>query len=316
VTDDYEVLQTVRDAGLRLPVHLRAIDFTEEEGTHVGGLGSRAFAGLLRPEHLKDPPCGRARLEADLERAGLSEAGLLLPGADPADLAGYLELHVEQGPRLLDAGAHIGVVTSIVGIRSYRVVFAGRADHAGTMSMAGRRDAALGAAAFTLAARELVMRDFPNCVANVGRARLEPGAYNIVPEKATLGLQFRSPDLAEFDRLRDALLAQARADAERFGLDFEAELLDEHEPAPMQAQARAAIAGAAERLGLRQIPLASGAGHDGQSLAHVTRAGMFFVPSVGGASHSPREFTEWGDCVRGANVLLHAALGLAEAKED
>ncbi len=308
----FEVLRAVRDAGPSLPVHLEAIDFTDEEGTHLGLMGSRALAGLLEAEQLQNPPCGRKVLETDLERAGLTEAGFLSARRDPATLAGYLELHIEQGARLLAGGAHIGAVTGIVGIRSFRVTFNGRADHAGTMPVADRRDASLGAAAFILAAREVVLRDFPDCVVNVGQMRFEPGAFNIVPAKATAALQFRSPEQAQFDRLEAALLAAAQSEAHRFGLAVEAQRLDEHDPMPMHPEARAAIEAGAAGLGLRCVPLASGAGHDAQSLANVTRAGMFFVPSAaGGASHSPREFTEWEDCVRGANVLLAAALRLA-----
>ncbi len=111
----------------------------------------------------------------------MSEAGLLEARREPSSLAGYLELHIEQGPRLLQAGAQIGVVTSIVGICSYRLAFIGRADHAGTTPMSDRLDAAQGAAAFTLAVRQAVLQDFPECVANVGMLRLLPGAFNIVP---------------------------------------------------------------------------------------------------------------------------------------
>lgn len=311
VTAALEVLRAVRDAGLSLPVHLEAIDFTDEEGTLVGLLGSRALAGTLTAAQLKDPRGGRAALEAGLVRAVLTEAGLLSGGRDPARPAGYLELHIEQGPRLVSSGATIGVVTSIVGIRSFRLTFHGRADHAGTMPMEARADASLGAAAFTLAARELVMRDFEDCVVNVGQMSLEPGAFNIVPARATLALEFRSTSTEQFGRLQVALLGQAQDEARRCGLTVTAEPIDDIAPTPTHVEAKSAITAAADSLGLRCLALHSGAGHDTQSLARVTRAGMFFVPSAGAASHSPREHTDWEDCVRGANVLLHAAITMA-----
>ena len=176
-----ETLRCVREAGLALPVNLEAIDFTDEEGTLVGLLGSYALAGRLKAADLLSPRGGRERLSAGLERAGLSEGGLLVARREPSSLAGYLELHIEQGPRLLQTGVQIGVVTSIVGICSYRLAFTGRADHAGTTPMRDRLDAAQGAAAFTLAVRQKVLQDFPECVANVGMCRLRPGAFNIVP---------------------------------------------------------------------------------------------------------------------------------------
>jgi N-carbamoyl-L-amino-acid hydrolase len=313
-----EVLRVVREAGLSLPVHLEAVDFTDEEGTLVGLLGSSALAGTLHAEHLRDPRGGREALEAGLERAGLTEAGLLassrrdLPSrGDTATLVGYLEMHIEQGRRLVDAAADMGIVTAIVGIGSYRLVFLGRADHAGTTPMKARRDAGLGASAFVLAVRERVLRDFPGCVANVGEMRFVPGAFNIVPARAEVALEYRAPRAGEMERLGAALIAEAHAAADRYALGLEVEWLDQHDPAPMDERAQAALVAAADALGLAHIPLTSGAGHDAQSLAGLCPTGMVFVPSVDGASHSPREFTRWEDCVNGANVLLQAALRMA-----
>lgn len=306
-----EALRVVQEAGLSLPVHLEAIDFTDEEGTLVGMLGSAALAGRLQPEALRDPRGGRAALEAALARAGLTTEGLFTARRDPASLAGYLELHIEQGQRLIQAGADIGIVTAIVGIHSYRLTFVGQAAHAGTTPMDQRRDAAQGACAFTLAARRTVMDEFPGCVANVGAMHFTPGAFNIVPERVTLALEFRAPDPDRFARLEKALLAQARAEAERFGLGLEIEWLGKCDPAPTSPVAQRAFAAAADALGLRHIAFATGAGHDAQSLAGLCPIGMIFVPSVDGVSHSPREFTPWPDCVNGANLLLQAALRMA-----
>jgi N-carbamoyl-L-amino-acid hydrolase len=215
---------------------------------------------------------------------------------------------------LADAGRAIGIVTAIVGIGSYRLAFVGQADHAGTTSMEVRRDAGLGASVFVLAARNRVMQDFPDCVANVGKVSFAPGAFNIVPARADVALEYRSPRVGEMEPLGVALIAEARTAAERFGLGLEVEWLGQHDPAPMDEGAQAALAAAAEGLGLSRVSLASGAGHDAQSLAGLCPSGMVFVPSVGGASHSPREFTRWADCVNGANVLLQGALRMARGE--
>lgn len=306
-----EVLRTVQKAGLKLPVHLEAIDFTDEEGTLYGLLGSAALAGRLQAKDLLSPRGGRQALLNGLERAGLSEAGLLAARRDPGTLAGYLELHIEQGPRLLQVGAQIGVVSAIVGICSYRLAFTGRADHAGTTPMSDRLDAAQGAAAFTLAVRQRVMQDFPGCVANVGQMHFEPGAFNIVPARAVLSLELRAADENTFTSLETALLDLAHLEAQRGSLGLEVEFLGKHAPSPLSDLAQNAIAAEADALGLRYMSLPSGAGHDAQMLVEICPAGMIFVPSQGGASHSPREFTEWQDCVNGANVLLGTALRLA-----
>jgi len=307
-----EAARTIKEAGLALPVDIEVIDFTDEEGTLVGLLGSAALAGTLSPGALAQPRGGRKALEEGLARAGLDEAKILEARRDPDSLAGYLELHIEQGPRLAREAVAIGVVSAIVGIQSYRLVFQGRANHAGTTPMDERRDAGLGAAAFVLTARELVARDFAlrGCVANVGQMTFRPGAFNIVPGEAEVGLEFRAPDQARLDELETALLGLANVIARQYALGLEVKPLGGCTPAPMSERAQAAIAAAAESLALSHMTLVSGAGHDAQSLAPWTEAGMIFIPSREGVSHSPEEFSEWEACVAGANVLLRAAVNL------
>jgi beta-ureidopropionase / N-carbamoyl-L-amino-acid hydrolase len=306
-----EVLLSVRDASLSLPFHLEAIDFTDEEGTLVGLLGSSALTGKLKPEDLVEPRGGRETLLTGLMQTGLTEEGLLEAQRDPSSLTGYLELHIEQGGNLIEAQADAGVVTGIVGIVSYRLTFIGNANHAGTTSMKSRRDASQGASTFTLKARELVIEKFPDCVVNVGNMNYEPGAFNIIPGRVTASLEFRSPKEKALERLETSLLEIAHLAAERFNLGLEIEFLGKHLPAPMNIDIQDAILKAAQILGLASIPLASGAGHDAQSLASICPVGMIFVPSVGGISHSPEEFTHWQDCVNGANLLLQTVLELA-----
>ena len=307
-----EVLLSVKDAAISLPWHLEAVDFTDEEGTLVGLLGSTALAGKLKSADRTDPRGGREIQHAGLGQTGLTETELLNAHRDPAALAGYLELHIEQGRKLVDAQADVGVVTSIVGITSYRLTFIGRANHAGTTSMGSRRDASQGACAFTLAARELVLENFPECVVNVGEMRFEPGAFNIIPEKATASVEFRAPEEIIFEQLDKSLMELAHKSAVRFNLGLEIEFLGKHAPAPMTVQVQSAILKAAQTLGLAAISLASGAGHDAQSLDNFCPTGMIFVPSVEGISHSPKEFTEWHDCINGANMLLQTVLELAK----
>jgi N-carbamoyl-L-amino-acid hydrolase len=306
-----EVLQVVKEQGISLSTHLEAIDFTDEEAHFVSLLGSLALTGQLEAEHIKNPRAGRDRFQKALHHAGLSESSLFSAVRDPATVAGYLELHIEQGMRLIESGVQIGVVTTIVGIRSFKIRFIGRADHAGTMPMDKRLDAAQGASAFTLAARELVMKDFPGCVVNVGNMEFEPGAFNVVPQRVTVSLEFRADDDEKLDEMEAVLLKQASVEAQRFGLDSEIEFLDNVGTARMNEKVREAFANASKALGLKHAFLPSVAGHDAQALARICPTGMIFVPSVGGFSHSSKEFTEWEDCVNGANVLLHAALLLA-----
>lgn len=306
-----EVLRTIQENGVKLKVNLEAIDFTDEEGTLVGLLGSAALTGHLRPETLQNPRGGRENLLEGMKRAGLSEGSMLSAKRPKESIAGYLELHIEQGKRLERAGINIGVVSAIVGISSYRLSFIGRADHAGSTTMQDRLDASLGASAFTLAARELVIKDFPDCVVNVGDMHFTPGAFNIVPAQVDVSLEFRAPDDPEFDRLDFALVALAQAEANGFGLDLKADFRGRHSPTPMSDSIQRAFVDSCNTLGLTHTSLISGAGHDGQSFAGICPMGMIFVPSVNGTSHSPYEFTKWEDCVNGANVLLQTVLRLA-----
>ena len=303
-----EVLRVLKENDLQLPVNLEAIDFTDEEGTLGSFLGSFALSGKLNKEQLAKPRGGREALLSGLERAGLTDDSLLGARRDPGFLAGYLELHVEQGPRLADSGVDIGVVSSIAGICFYRLTFFGRADHSGTMPMDKRKDAALGASAFTLSAHELVSADFPECLVNIGQVKYEPGSFNIVPEKAVLSLEFRAPVNDQLEQLEAYMLKNATASAKRFGLTVEAEFLGRRPPTPLSQEMQSAVVAAANELGLSYTHITSGPGHDAQAMADLCPTGMIFVPSVKGISHSPEEFTEWRDCLNGVNTLLHTLL--------
>ena len=306
-----EVLRTVKESRISLRLNLEAIDFTDEEGTHLSLFGSSAISGHLHPEDLKNPYSGRENFTVGLVRAGLTEASLFQAKRAKESLAGYLELHIEQGKRLERAKLDIGIVSAIVGYGSYRMSYIGRADHAGSTTMEDRLDAGQGVAAFILAVRETVMRDFPNCVANVGKIEFVPGASNIVPARADFLLEFRSPDENQLAELDAALMKLAQQKATQFGLELSVEPLGKHSPNLMSAEIQDAFKNSCDDLGLSSTVLASGAIHDAQSLVDVCPIGMIFVPSVDGASHAPREFTKWEDCVNGANVLLQTVLRLA-----
>ncbi len=306
-----ECLRVVRELGLKLPVTLEAIDFTDEEGSLVGLLGSRALAGSLSEDMLARPRGGREALQAALERAGLREQRLREARRRPERLAAYLELHVEQGPVLAREGVDIGVVTRILGSRSYRVRFEGSRRHAGTTPMHERRDALLGAAHFALAVRETVLSCFSDCVGTVGAIAVDAPAFNVVPGAACALLELRAPDERRLDAVESAILARAHRIAQEMNLAAQVEIVGRFPAVELDLLLRQLIADAATQLGLTCMEISSGAGHDAQALASVTRTGMIFIPSAEGISHDPAEYTEWSACVAGANVLLRTALALA-----
>jgi N-carbamoyl-L-amino-acid hydrolase len=312
VTAGLAVLRTIKESAIPLPFDLELYDFTDEEGYFVGLMGSQALAGLLKPSQLRTPGQDSGLFLDALERAGVDVSRILEAARDPATLAGYLELHIEQGLRLVEAEVDLGIVTSIVGIRSFRLHFIGRADHAGTTPLEKRFDAGLGASAFHLASHQHVGLNHPGCVVTVGDMGFSPGAFNVVPKTASVALEFRAGTDDELDALESEILNIAAEQAGVFGLALEVDKLERAAPVRMDPGFQRAAAQASETLGLKSLPLSSGAGHDAQSLAQVCPAGLIFIPSTGGFSHSPRESSEWSHCVHGANALLHSVLALAE----
>lgn len=302
-----EVLHSVKDAKLQLPVHLEAIDFTDEESTHVEFLGSRAFTGQLKSENLQVREGNQAEFKALLESVNLSYAQLFQCGRNPKDYIGYLELHIEQGSRLVDQGIDLGIVSSIVGINFERIIFYGQANHAGTTPMSSRKNAGLGASAFNLKVDTLVKEKFLDCVSNVGNMRFIPGASNVVPERVEVTAEYRAPNEDLGTALKEAVHRIAKAEAERFNLEVEIIPVGQTNSVPMDPKVQEVIRLAADSLGLAVLTLPSGAAHDAQILADFTPAGIVFVPSIGGISHNPKEYTPWEDCINGANVLLNAA---------
>ena len=158
-----ETARTIREAGIELPFHLEVINFTDEEGTMLGEFGSQALTGSLTAAQLNRPRGGKKALQTGMERLQISVASTLAAARSPDNLAGYFELHIEQGKRLENASLNIGVVTSIVGIRSSWITFIGEAAHAGTTPIAARRDALKGAAAFIENATRIVHNRFGRC---------------------------------------------------------------------------------------------------------------------------------------------------------
>ena len=305
----FEALRSIRDAGLSLPISLEAISFTDEEGTLMGLLGSRAINGHLSERDFRNPRGGPGYLAEAMARADLTEAGML--SAKRSNVAAFVELHIEQGTRLEETETHIGVVTSIVGIRSQMLTFTGMAAHAGTTSMLQRRDALWGAVDFVRDARQLVMDRYTPGVVNFGIIEARPGAFNIVPAEVSLALEFRHGSRSEMDHMEEDLHKLAKAAAKRHDLGLSYEKAADIYPAPMSSQVIEAIEAACGDLGLRHTRLMSFAGHDTQAVATIAPAAMLFVPSVKGISHNPLEYTRDADVVNGANVVLHTLLKLA-----
>ena len=306
-----EVLRTAKESGAPLPVHLEAINFTDEEGSLLSLLGSMAAAGQLPAAALEHARGGHEVLLDGMSRIGITSHSLMSARRDPRHIAGYLELHIEQGVRIEYAQASIGVVNAIVGIRSFWLQFEGRAAHAGSTPMNQRASALLGAAQFVTESHALVMKEFSPGVMNCGQLEVQPGAFNIVPAQARLALEFRHQSEADLDAMQAALLQLAEHVAQGNGLTLMVESRGSHAAAQMDEAMVAAIEKACTALQLPSIRLISYAGHDAQSMSRITPAAMVFVPSVDGISHNPKEFTKAEDVINGANVMLQTLMNLA-----
>ena len=308
-----EALQTIREARAPHRRPLAVAAWSDEEGRYGSLFGSGTFCGRLDLTRVEAMTAvDGERLVDAMARAGFDPRRITEATAPAGAVAAYVELHIEQGPRLEEAGIPIGVVDSIVGVRRTRVAFVGQADHAGTTPMERRRDGFLAAAEYALKARELVVKHGGGkSVTNIGVVRVHPGVTNIVPARGELVHELRGPDpetLAGLDRRSVSL---ARRVARRRGIDVEIQPMSATEPAICSARVQAAIEQACATLGIPSTRLYSAAGHDAQNLTAITDAGMIFIPSKGGRSHRVDEMSDWDAIERGANVLLHTLLGLA-----
>lgn len=309
-----EVAQVLHENGVTTRHPLEVVVFTDEEG---GLVGSRAWIGDLTEATL-----------GIVSHSGMTiRDGLVAVGGDPqrldavvrqkGDIAAFIELHIEQGAFLHDGGIDIGVVEGIVGINWWDVVIEGIANHAGTTPMNKRTDALLAAAQYVLAVNEVVTGVAGRQVGTVGKISAEPGAHNVIPGRVLTSLEIRDLDADKTQMLYERILERVKKIEESSGTVFTFTALDATAvPAPTDERMRDIIQQAAVGLGLSTLRLPSAAGHDAQDMTVIAPTGMIFVPSRGGISHSPEEFTSKKDMANGANVLLHTVLSLDRGALD
>lgn len=304
----FEAIDLLNDADIETRSPLEVVIFSNEEG---GLIGSLAMTGALKPETLDVMSDAGITIGEGIKKIGGDPENLERDVMEPGALKAFLEVHIEQGAILDEEGIDIGVVEGIVGIEWWNVTVTGVANHAGTTPMNRRKDALLAASRLVLAVNEVAVTTPGRHVATVGRIKALPGAPNVIPGKVELSLEIR--DL-ESDKIMSifAAIEKAAGDiaAER-GVDIAFERIDvASHPALTDEGVRGKIAAAAEALNLSYKSMPSGAGHDAQDMARIAPTGMIFTPSVGGVSHSPKEFTKPQDMANAADVLLHTVLAI------
>jgi beta-ureidopropionase / N-carbamoyl-L-amino-acid hydrolase len=306
-----EVVQVLAERGVTTAHPLEVVVWTNEEGVAYGdGLcGSRAAAGEWAAGELDKVWNGVRKADAVRALGGVPER-ISEARRAPGSVHAYLELHIEQGGVLERAAASIGVVEGIVAIHRCDVLVRGVANHAGTTPMEERRDALLAAARLVDAVHDVATMVPGRQVGTVGRLEVTPNAPNVIPGRVRLTVELRDLSEATLRDMARQVAARAAAIAAATKTVIEFEPLIHHDGALASPEVQTAIALSADGLGLTHLSLPSGAGHDAQMMARICPMGMIFVPSAGGISHSPREWTSWEDCARGAEVLLESVLAV------
>lgn len=302
-----EVARTLAERNIVLRHPLIVVIFQNEEG---GTMGSSAMVRGLTPKTLDSVSNSTKTVREGIRFIGGDPDKLSKPLLAKGDLAGYLELHIEQGGRLDQQKINIGVVEGIVGLRWFEITIKGFANHAGTTPMGQRQDSLLAAAKYIEAVNRAARSIQGAQVATVGKIQAFPGATNVVPGKVVTSLDVRDLDPAKIEEVLKKIRESVKLIEEETGTNFEFKETASSNPALADEAFKAAIDASAKALGLTTLAMPSGAGHDAQEIADICPVGMIFVPSRSGISHSPNEFTEPSDITNGANVLLHSLIRL------
>ena len=278
-------------------------------------IGSAAISGQLTEKELDLVSRSGKTIRDGIKFLGGDPAKLSTVRRSRGDIAAYLELHIEQGGILEAEKVDIGIVEGIVGINWWDVEIEGFANHAGTTAMNNRQDALLAAAKFIEAVNRVVTSMPGRQVGTVGRIQALPGAPNVIPGKVVLSLELRDLDAAKIETLYQKIRAEADQIAKTNRVKFNFKEINVNIPAPTDVRIRGLIGDSAKQLGLTTKQMPSGAGHDAQDMARLAPVGMIFIPSIGGISHSPKEFSRPKDIENGANVLLHTLLRVDQADQ-
>lgn len=303
-----EIIEVLSENNVVTEHPLEVIIFSNEEG---GTIGSMAMAGHVTAEGLKQVSQSGLTMSDGIRAIGGNPDSIQYCARKKGDIKAFLELHIEQGGILEKENIQIGVVEGIVGIIHWEVTVDGFANHAGTTPMNMRHDALLASAKLIVAVNEVINSYEGRQVGTIGKIAALPGAYNVIPGKVTMGLEIRDLSYDKIWKLFRYIEKRAAAIAASSGTTITFQLqANESKPALTEKMLQEKIATSAKELGFTTKVMQSGAGHDSQEIALIAPVGMIFIPSIGGISHSPKEFSKNIDMANGANVLLQTILKL------
>lgn len=313
-----ECIRVVKENNIPLQYPIEVIATSEEEGRFGGMLGAQALTGNLTLDWLekaKDP-------SGELLRDAMANCQLFYHQAleaakAPEDILAFLELHIEQGPVLEKEKIQIGVVEGISGVFKWLIKFIGKADHAGTAPMDLRSDAFMGVADFAHEIERIIDEDGTDKTRlTIGRVDLKPGYAHTVPGEVEFTLVGRDMSEDVMNAVADSCRKVLSSIARKHGLMFEYEQMSWLEPKPCSLEIQNLLVETSKELGYSYLNMPSGAGHDAQFFTDITPTGLLFIPSVGGVSHAPDEWSHWHDVEKGCNVLLNCALKLLTSSQN
>jgi N-carbamoyl-L-amino-acid hydrolase len=309
-----ECAQVLNEQNIQTKHPLEVVVFTDEEG---GLVGSRAMTGTLTPDALEVISHSKKTIRQGIIDLGGNPEKLDRVARKEGDIKAFLEIHIEQGKILETKNIDIGVVEGIVGISWWNVTIEGFSNHAGTTPMDMRQDALLAASHLIIAVNRVVTSVSGRQVGTVGRIKAEPGAPNVIPGKVVMSLELRDLSGEKIQSLYEKIEKEAQTIAQQTDTQISFSSIDAMAiPAPTDPRIRKYIDESAKELGLSILYMPSGAGHDAQDMAKIAPTGMIFIPSVGGISHSPKEYSRPEDIVNGVNVLLHTILKIDQETLD
>jgi hydantoinase/carbamoylase family amidase len=313
-----EAVRSLKEQQLALQAPVEVVCFVGEESSRFGysTLGSSLVAGEVRAEDLAHATDTQGtKLESILASLGINRNNLRSMRRDPTSIKAYLELHIEQGPILEAKKKPIGIVTSIAAPTRFRVVLTGQADHSGTTPMEMRKDA-LVAASECIVALENICRRYSRMekgrvVGTVGAMKIEPGVINAIPGETELSVDIRSITREAKRRVVRLVQARMREIARRRKIQVGILPLRDENPVSLDTGIIRLLRECCAARNIDHEIMPSGAGHDAMQMAKVTAAGMLFIPSRRGISHSPLEWSEPEDICLGAQLLLDAVIRIA-----
>jgi N-carbamoyl-L-amino-acid hydrolase len=308
-----EAVRAMRAAGITPARPIEVVATADEEGRFGGMLGSQALSGQVDPAWLESATdADGVRLVDAMRAQGLAPERHAEVARTPGSVHAFLELHIEQGPILEAAGLEIGIATGVSGCFNWTVTLDGVANHSGTTPMALRQDAFTGLASFAGRIPAIIAAvGGEQSRLTIGKVELLPNFPHTIPGRATFSIIGRDTDDAVMRAMAEACRRELGEAARAHGLALTVREESWLGPVSLAPEIAQTLAAAARKLGYATTTMASGAGHDAQTMQHLAPSGLIFVPSTGGISHAPEEHTPWPDVARGANVLLQGIIALA-----